>query len=384
MNLSKALPCLAAACALTALLLPPPALGQIVPERRRDYEQRPPNEYLLIPALASLPGTGVFVGVISSASNLGNTGIDAAVAGARSIDNTDIDIQAVALQNIPLGQRMLTLDYQRAHLRMGNGSMYLPGRNSPNYTIPVTAEGDFQMLRPVLRLWERRIMVSYALSYFEGFSLDANGNEVPLGNNRASGEVSLDFTDDVTNPTHGIRFRYRATLEAPGDTLLGRNKAAPTGAAFSGSTRPESYTLAGYVPLDKRFTLALSALYSQANGNPSGGSGFGGGSPPLRGYPSGRWSDQYGVFFGSELRYTIPVQYDLDAYIARGRVEAIQYAAFYEVGQVNPDNGPRLFEAMRQSYGGGVRALFAAIVLRLDLGFSEEGPQMHLTIDQAF
>ncbi|MDH4248095.1 MAG: hypothetical protein OEW39_09780, partial [Deltaproteobacteria bacterium] len=37
------------------------------PERRRIYDERPPNEYLLIPAIASLPGTGVFLGIIGSA-----------------------------------------------------------------------------------------------------------------------------------------------------------------------------------------------------------------------------------------------------------------------------------------------------------------------------
>jgi hemolysin activation/secretion protein len=372
--------------AVLALALPAAALAEpsaLVPERRRDYENRRANEYLIIPAVASLPGTGVFIGVIASASNLGGTGIDAAAAVARSIDNTDIELQAAALQGIPLGQRVLTLDYQRAHIRMGNGSMFLPGRNSPNYTIPVTAEGEFQLVRPVLRLWERRITVSYMLAFFEGFSLDANGNEASVGSHSAAADASLDFTDDVTSPTRGFRFRYRTTVDAPEESPLGRDTKGPPGTFFrSRGARLETYQTSGYIPLTERFNLALAAQYSQSSDG--GGGGFRGGGPPLRGYPGGRWSDVYGVFAGAELRYTVPVNYELDAYIARGLVEGIQYAVFYELGQVNPDNGPKLFDDVHRSYGAGVRALFQSIVLRFDLGFSDEGVQTHLTIDQAF
>ena len=59
-----------------------------------------------------------------------------------------------------------------------------------------------------------------------------------------------------------------------------------------------------------------------------------GGSPPLRGYPLNRWRDRFGVFHGLDLRYNIPLGKVLDFFLARGVIEYIQLAAFYEVGQV--------------------------------------------------
>jgi hypothetical protein len=74
----------------------------------------------------------------------------------------------------------------------------------------------------------------------------------------------------------------------------------------------------------------------------------------------------------------------LDIVIAHGVLESLQLAGFYEVGQVSPTQDRTLFEAMHPSYGLGLRALFQAIVLRFDLGHSDEGLQTHLTIGHAF
>jgi hemolysin activation/secretion protein len=180
-----------------------------------------------------------------------------------------------------------------------------------------------------------------------------------------------------------VRFRYNTTLPAPTRSIFGRTRTA-RGLVTANGVTVENYELTGYVPTGERFDLVLDTQFFQARGQESRGEVIAGGSPPLRGYPEGRWSDRYGVFAAVELRYTIPVNWDLDIYLAHGVVEGMQFAVFTDAGQVSPKNDSLLFKDLHQSYGFGVRALFQAIVLRLDLAFSKEGPQTHLTIDQPF
>jgi hypothetical protein len=356
----------------------------LVPERRRDYEQRAPNEYLIVPAVASLPGIGVFVGVISSFSNLGDTGIDAAAAVAESVDETDISVRILAVREVPILPPALRIDYQYGHINLGNFQAYLPGRNSPNFTIPITAEFNFQLLRPVLRLWERRISAAYTLVYFDGFQFDDQGNEYPFKDYDASAQFRLDLTDDEVNPRVGLRLAYSTSLEAPETSIFGRteNPGSITGGGENVTVR--SYELAAYIPVSKRLVFVWDNQYFTAQGGEEEGETVAGGSPPLRGYPEGRWSDRYGVFSAFEARYTDPKNIKLDFLLAHGVLEGIQYALFYELGQVNPEPGDLLFKDMHESYGAGVRALFEAIVLRLDLAYSDEGLQTHLTINQPF
>jgi len=373
-----------AALACAALLLTATSATALVPDRRRDYEERAPNEYLIVPAVASLPGIGVFVGVISSFSNLGDTGIDLAATVADSIDNTDISVQFAALREIPLGLPGLKLEYWYGHIKLGNFQAYLPGRNSPNFTIPITAEFDVQLLRPVWRFWERRISVFYSLQYFDGFNFDDDGNEHRFADHDASAGLRLDFTDDEIDPRRGVRLGYDTTLKAPSSSILGENSDPGNITGGQDEIIVKHYDLAFYIPLTERLGLAWDNQYFSAEGNEQEGEIVAGGSPPLRGYPGGRWSDRYGVFSALEARYTWPKQINLDIYLAHGILEGIQFATFYELGQVSPEPGDLLFEDMHESYGAGIRLLFSAIVLRLDFASSDEGPQTHLTIDQPF
>ena len=80
----------------------------------------------------------------------------------------------------------------------------------------------------------------------------------------------------------------------------------------------------------------------------------------------------------------MPKNIKLDFLLAHGVLEGLQYALFYELGQVSPVENHLLYEDMHHSYGAGFRLLFRAIVLRLDLANSDEGVQTHLTINQPF
>jgi len=370
--------------ALLALYGAATAWGEPWPERRRDYDARRPNEYLLIPAVASLPGTGVFLGVIGSASNLGDTGVDLAAAMAQSIDNSDITIRALAFQNIPLYLKGLELDYQLAHIKLGNLQIFLPGRNSPNFTIPITAEFDVQFLMPKLHLFERRVQAYYGLGFFEGYDFDAQGNEVPFARHSARAGFTLDFTDDLVDPRQGIRFGMVSSMRAPSHSPLGRNSRTTDLFGNRDDVRTRQYLLNVYAPFTERLHAAWSNQAFTASGREGTGEVVSGGELPLRGYPGGRWSDRFGFFSGLELRYDYPMNRMLDLWIVHGVLEGLQYAAFYEVGQVNPHWNRMLVKELHHSRGAGVRALFQAIVLRFDLASSDEGPQFHLTIDHAF
>ncbi len=379
--LAALLPALLAALLLLGTAGP---AGAFPPERRRSYEQRTPNEYLALPAVASLPGIGVFAGIIASASNVADTGVDAAGTVAESIDKSDISVRAAALRDVTVGVPHLSFDYQYADIRLGNLETFLPGRNSPNFTIPITARFKFQLLRPIVRFWERRIEVSYTLAFFKGFDLSTSGNEEPLRSHSASANVLLDLTDDVVDPHVGTRLQFNTTLPAPHKSIFGEDAGATSTFGRNHEVRVHNYGATLYWPLTRRTVLAWNNEYFEAVGSVPPGTVVRGGSPPLRGYPANRWSDRYGVFSGAEARYIYPLGRHLDILIAHGVLEALQVALFYEVGQVSPDPNHSLFDHLHQSYGAGMRALFEAIVLRFDLANSDEGVQTHLTIGHAF
>ena len=361
------------------------AVRAFPPERRRQFDDRPPNEYLLVPAVASLPGVGTFVGLIGSASNVGDTGIDIGATVAESIDGSDISVKAVAFRELPTGVPGLSVDFQFADIVLGEFNSFLPGRNSPNFTIPISAAFDFYLIRPTLRLFDRRFTVSYALGFFDGFDFNDSGNEIPFRQHTASAGLVLDLSDDVVDPRRGLRFAFEMTLDPPSSTILGKDSNTPS-AFDEGGVRSRRFDLTFYFPLSDRFNLAWNNQVFASSGGAAGGvrGAIAGGSPPLRGYPLNRWRDRFGVFHGLDLRFNIPMGVELDFFLARGMLEDLQLAVFYEVGQVSPGDNSSLYNDLRQSYGFGVRMLLRAIVLRFDLAFSDEGPQTHLTVGQAF
>ena len=270
--------------------------------------------------------------------------------------------------------------------RRGAYQSYVPGRNSPNFTYPVTQEFLFQLVRPTLRLWERRITLSYSLSYASGFNVDLNGNEVTSRSHGAGANLALDFTDDVVNPVRGVRFEYQTSLTPPTSSFFGTDSSNSSALLASGRRRvqSEAYTFTGYVPATDLLTLVGDLVYFQAVGD-AWNAIVRGGSLPLRGYPGNRWSDRYGVFGAAEARLTIPLNRRLEIpYLAHGIVEGLQFATFYEQGQVSPDKDGKLFTSMHSDYGVGLRVILQAIVVRFDIAVSDEGSQTALTVNQPF
>ncbi len=376
----------ALASVVLALFLPALARADLVPDRIRDYDARPPNEYLVIPAVASLPGFGVFVGVIASGSNLLDTGMNVGAGGAESISGSDIHLQAIAFQEIPIWKRTLTFDFQYADIKLGNLQGRVPGRDSPNFTYPITQEFLFQLVRPTLRLWERRITVAYTLGFVNGFNVDENGNEITSRNHTSNGSIALDFTDDVVNPVKGARFSYQTSLTPPNSSFFGTNSGNARNllASRRANITSEQFEMSGYLPVLERWDLAADLQFFQAIGD-SDGAIVPGGGLQMRGYPGNRWSDRYGIMGAVEARYTIPLNRRLDIPgLAHGIISGFQLATFYEQGQVSPSKDNSLFTSMHSDFGGGVRLILQSIVVRFDVALSDEGSQTALTINQPF
>ena len=356
----------------------------LIPDRRRSFDERRANVYMIIPAVASLPGAGVFAGVLGSFSNINDSGIDAAFTQAETIDaEADIHLRAFALREIPLLIPGLTFEYWFGDIKFDDYNTHLPGRNSPNFTIPYKGEFDYFLLHPTWRLFDRRLNFSYYLIYFKGFSVNEDGYEEEIGEHSARGEVLLDLTDDVVDPRTGFRLRYAYSMKAPEKSILGENSTNVT-ADEKEEVTSRQLELSLYFPITKQFTLVYYHQQFQAEGREESEDIIPGGSLELRGYPGNRWSDRYGITNTFEGRYTIPTNTELDIYLINGMLEGIQLAVFYETGQVSPDQSGDLYKDLHQSYGFGIRALIEAIVFRLDFAFSDEGNETHLTIDQPF
>ncbi|OGH04000.1 MAG: hypothetical protein A2600_11525 [Candidatus Lambdaproteobacteria bacterium RIFOXYD1_FULL_56_27] len=360
------------------------AQGQfLVPERRRLFENRQENVYMVIPAVASLPGLGVFAGVLGSFSNIMGTGVDAAVTEARTFSgSSDIRVSAYALREVPLFVPGLTVEYWFGDIQFTDYFSYLPGRDSPNYLIPYTGKFKYYFFSPSYRLWERRIEINYNLVFFKGYSIDSSGQDTLQGAHSANGRLTLDLTDDWVDPAKGVRLSYSTSLTAPHSSPLGTDSSSSS--ALRSDLQTKSYHAGFYLPVYDRTTLALYQELSETWGKDAGNAQGFGGEARLRGYPAGRWTDRFAQTGIAEVRYTLPYNFEIESLLVHGHLDGVQLAAFAEQGQVSPTRDSSLWSNQHQSFGVGARLLIDAIILRLDLATADEGPQTHLTINHAF
>jgi len=112
-----------------------------------------------------------------------------------------------------------------------------------------------------------------------------------------------------------------------------------------------------------------------------------GGINRLRGYPSSRFNDKAAIYYGAELRL-IPRWNPLagDEWLKRfARIDWIQLVGFAEVGRVAPHwNLSDLHTDMKWSAGLGLRAFVSGLVVRADLGFSQEGGEVQMMVSHPF
>ena len=108
-----------------------------------------------------------------------------------------------------------------------------------------------------------------------------------------------------------------------------------------------------------------------------------GGTNRLRGYPSFRFYDTYSNFFGAELRwYTMRNATPFNWVIMKDVFTSLQFAFFMKQAQWLPKvaNSSIIFV----NRGVGARAVLKSLIIRTDLGFSQEGSEFVFFVGYPF
>lgn len=111
-----------------------------------------------------------------------------------------------------------------------------------------------------------------------------------------------------------------------------------------------------------------------------------GGLERQRGYASYRFWDRSAINYSLEYRY-IPRWNPLPSipYVNQLYIPWWQWVGFVEAGRVNDEwDVSELHSDMKLTVGGGVRALVYELVVRADLGISEEGMELQMFFNQPF
>jgi hypothetical protein len=113
-----------------------------------------------------------------------------------------------------------------------------------------------------------------------------------------------------------------------------------------------------------------------------------GGLERMRGYPEGRFSDRSAVYYAAEYRH-IPDWNPLRniGWLNRrnAHVNWLQYVTGLEIGRVADELDPaELHSNMKLGGVVGLRAMVNTLVVRADIGISDEGGAVQMTIDHPF
>jgi len=107
----------------------------------------------------------------------------------------------------------------------------------------------------------------------------------------------------------------------------------------------------------------------------------------MRGFPSQRFSDKAGMYYGAEYRL-IPEWNPfnnwpwLQQYVG---IQWVQLVPFAEAGRVAPSwNFNELNSAMKWDAGIGFRAMAKGLVVRIDLAGSSEGASVAMMVSQPY
>lgn len=105
-----------------------------------------------------------------------------------------------------------------------------------------------------------------------------------------------------------------------------------------------------------------------------------------RGFASSRFSDRSATNYTLEYRHT--TAHSLLArfrFLDRFGVGYTQLVGFVEMGRGAPEfDLGELHKDMKVTYGAGLRASAQGLIVRADLGFSEEGAQLQIFVSQLF
>ncbi len=225
-----------------------------------------------------------------------------------------------------------------------------------------------------------------------------------------SQQIDGDFVDSVQR-TNGLDFTtYWDNRDFPVNPSKGESLLLKLSRDFGWASSSNAWTVYS-AEYDKYFSLGQSDTFRQrvlafdiwtayssswqvqpdgvtiANRPPTYAGANLGGLWRMRGYPSQRFSDKAGIYYGAEYRM-IPYWNPFDnwpwlqQYIG---IQWVQFVPFVEAGRVAPQwNFRELNSALKWDAGFGFRAMAKGLVVRIDLAGSSEGAEAAMMVSQPF
>ncbi len=387
------------------------AAAGLLPDRRRAQFLKEPG-YAVFPYFYNLPGIGLGYGVLGAVTNVGGSYTDLVATAFTG----DADGQALGINSIHIIDRALILDAGGARLSRTTIQSYArrgmsSGKN--DYSLADFRDSYFAGSRLTATFMDRRLE-GYVGYYGGTAKLDAlrerDGTVIALSQKSPHYDFTVaivgarfDATDDYIDPRRGLRLEpsvWRTPRQGSGPdfylTDLNVTAYLPLGGrstwAFNyfrsdthvlnrGQTDPaelgrELGLDCAAVSDDAKRAECRRYLDSLAGENANGTATSLGGYRRLRSFPEHRYRGAHIEFFGTEVRWNLTDEVKpFDIYIMRDIRTAVQLAFFYEAGSVADTYGA-VWDAVRQSYGAGLRVVTASgLVYRLDLATGDEGPQ---------
>jgi hypothetical protein len=105
-----------------------------------------------------------------------------------------------------------------------------------------------------------------------------------------------------------------------------------------------------------------------------------------RGFYTNRFNDRSAVNYTMEYRHTTAESLLARfSFLDRFGVDFTQLIGFVEAGRVAPEfDLGELHEDLKLTYGAGIRASAQSLVVRMDLGASDEGMQVQMFVSHPF
>jgi hypothetical protein len=390
------------------------------------FERRPrlDNEisYFIYPIAGNIPKVQEFYGVGATVSGVGGSETDLTflkLAGeAEHFEGKDFDMNLVLLKDIPLYQEYLTLSHYYLDINNFGAAQGQRGINSDpdKFRFVLANKIEINYTELSLNFYDYQLEFYYALAsaHIRPYGLideneqftKLNDAEMDSGGKPVGARfgIIIDDTDHRRDPQIGYRFQWeRYTLPAT----------SPDTSAFY----QDDFNSTGFIPLTRDKILVLNHFFSQANVTQAGtvdtnqyqcsnsecnqsvldelyqqrqtdaqqGKATAlGGTNRLRGCRSFRFYDTYTNFFGAELRwYTMQGVTPFNWVVMKDVFTSLQFAFFYELGTVSPD-ASSLFDNFRDSYGVGARAVLRSLIIRTDIGCSDEGSEFTFFVGYPF
>lgn len=362
--------------------------------RRRPQKAPKPNTYYILPWYVHIEGIGSLYGGVGGVANLFDSGTN--IAGF-TFQNESFHIQAYGIDDLfLLGGKddplSLTLSAGSTDIKLEELDSYGVGPDSSSKPrqvkgkikqngVQLQARFFYDRLKFAAEAYDSRDSIRRADSGDEGLETHYAGDRY---------KVELDLTDDRYDSRIGLRAIWIKSMRNPDGNFFTEND---TEEKFEIDSQEYSLFIPFYFSDTQNHTLAYNYYLSIANNlnddiefNRREGNELGG-PVRMRGYPNRRFVDANTYYYALEYRFTWIDDFGLnsgDFILSNDDFEGLQLVLFQEWGQVAEKNDKDLYTDLKTNWGFGIRPVLSSIVLRLDVGFSDEGRAVNFIVLQPF